>query len=187
MSQQTLSDYQSSGVECPVCKDRFKSNKGFGPHFRAKHPNKHAATERVREAYGGVPKAALLEWHHEDGMTTREISSEFNIPRDGLREVFNKCDVATLGGDKPYVSFRTSQRGYETWRHMIDGERHMARVHRLIAVAEHGVGAVSGNVVHHKNGVPWDNRPENLEVMDERTHLQEHYKERQIGDDGRFK
>jgi len=43
-------------------------------------------------------------------------------------------------------------------------------IHRLVAVAEYGVEAVAGNVVHHKNGVRFDNRPDNLEVLSNADH-----------------
>jgi len=33
-------------------------------------------------------------------------------------------------------------------------------------------------VVHHKNGDPWDNAPENLEVLTRSEHAQRHAKER---------
>ncbi|MCW2926183.1 MAG: hypothetical protein JWM86_151 [Thermoleophilia bacterium] len=42
--------------------------------------------------------------------------------------------------------------------------------HRLIAEEMVGRPLRSDEHVHHKNGVRWDNRPENLEVMDARDH-----------------
>jgi hypothetical protein len=48
-------------------------------------------------------------------------------------------------------------------------------IHRLVYVAHHGFDALdSGEVVHHKNGVRWDNRPENLEAVDRKTHQEIH-------------
>lgn len=187
MTQSTLDDFESSGVQCPVCKASFNSNKGFGPHFRAAHPDKHAATERVRDAYGGDPKDALIEWHHERGLTTREIEDRFNIPRDGLREVFKRCNVRTLGGEVPYTSYRTTHRGYEAWRCMIDGSQRTMKVHRLLAVAEFGIEAVKDMEVHHENGISWDNRPENIDIVEPGKHQRIHYDEREIDEKGRFK
>ena len=43
-------------------------------------------------------------------------------------------------------------------------------LHRLTAVAEYGIEAVADSVVHHKNGVRFDNRPENLELMSNAEH-----------------
>jgi len=44
------------------------------------------------------------------------------------------------------------------------------RHHRLIAVAEWGLDAICRKEVHHKNGIPWDNRPDNLELLTKGEH-----------------
>jgi len=43
-------------------------------------------------------------------------------------------------------------------------------IHRLVAVAEYGVDEVKEKHIHHKNGVKWDNRPENLEPLSNSEH-----------------
>jgi len=43
-------------------------------------------------------------------------------------------------------------------------------IHRLVAVAEYGFDAVVDKEIHHKNGMPWDNRPENLEPLSKEEH-----------------
>ena len=58
-------------------------------------------------------------------------------------------------------------------RFWIDGK--VYPLHRLIAIAEYGVEKVSGNVVHHKNHVILDNRPENLEPMSLEDHIRRHH------------
>jgi hypothetical protein len=52
--------------------------------------------------------------------------------------------------------------------------------YRLLAVAEYGIDALEGDedgddegtemVVHHENGHPLDNRPENLQLMEKKEH-----------------
>ncbi|NWM54968.1 hypothetical protein GY652_27320, partial [Escherichia coli] len=41
----------------------------------------------------------------------------------------------------------------------------------------HGYDAVAGKQVHHKNEIPWDNRPENLEPLSDEEHILEHHDE----------
>jgi len=55
-----------------------------------------------------------------------------------------------------------------------DGIKHRVTHHRLLAVAEWGLDAVRGMDVHHQNNIPWDNRPENLELLTKAEHSQEH-------------
>jgi len=55
---------------------------------------------------------------------------------------------------------------YEVW---VDDNRQV-RVHRLLAVAEFGFDAVADCDVHHINGIGWDNRPENIEVLTRSEH-----------------
>lgn len=60
--------------------------------------------------------------------------------------------------------------GYE--RFWSDGK--VITVHQLIAIAEYGFDDVAGKVVHHKNEIKWDNRPDNLEVMERDDHSRLH-------------
>lgn len=47
--------------------------------------------------------------------------------------------------------------------------------HRLQMVAEHGFEELIGKVVHHKNEIPWDNRPDNLELLSPSEHAMVHH------------
>lgn len=60
--------------------------------------------------------------------------------------------------------------GYECIEHRHEGEKRPVRIHRLVAVAEHGIEAVKGKVVHHKNRIRFDNHPSNLELMEDEEH-----------------
>ncbi|ADD05235.1 uncharacterized protein Nmag_1659 [Natrialba magadii ATCC 43099] len=60
--------------------------------------------------------------------------------------------------------------GYARWRVFRDGQRQRVAVHRLLAVSEYGYEEVGQKVVHHKNGIPWDNRPANIEVLTAEEH-----------------
>lgn len=78
--------------------------------------------------------------------------------------------------EKP-AYFYTSKRGYEMWAGGVEGEVKQVAVHRVLAIAEYGFDAVGGKDVHHKNGVPWDNRPENIGLLTRSEHVKRHWEE----------
>ena len=73
-------------------------------------------------------------------------------------------------------------RGYEraTAHYVYEGEliSRSVRIHRLVAVAEYGYDAVVGKHIHHKNGIRWDNRPENLQPLTNSEHISLHHQQR---------
>lgn len=101
-----------------------------------------------------------------DSKTVRNWLERFGIERREAKD-YNRVE---------YVRHEHSPQGYERWQHAYGKDRGaLVLVHRLLAVAEYGTDAVVGNHVHHKNGVPWDNRPENIELKDPSTHARDHY------------
>lgn len=86
-------------------------------------------------------------------------------------------EVITRGANEMRVGskYGMDSRGYERWKVSNRGTEHRVLVHRLIAIAEYGPEAVAGNVVHHKNGCKFDNRPSNLEVLSAVEHSKLHW------------
>ena len=70
--------------------------------------------------------------------------------------------------------FQIDYEGYHRFKTQIGESRYTVGIHRLVAVAEFGLENTAGNVVHHKNNIPWDNRPENLELMGHAEHARYH-------------
>lgn len=68
--------------------------------------------------------------------------------------------------------FGHNSAGYEQWQ--CGTHSNIVYVHRLLAVSEYGIEAVKGEDVHHRNGVKWDNRPENIELKDKGKHAADH-------------
>jgi len=54
-------------------------------------------------------------------------------------------------------------------------------IHRLLAISEFGIEAVKDKVVHHKNRIPWDNRPDNIEIMTTEEHSCHHQEQGHLG------
>jgi len=64
----------------------------------------------------------------------------------------------------------TNDNGYERTQVFYESKPHILYIHRLAAVAWFGFDKVSGNQVHHKNGIPWDNRESNLQNLTTKEH-----------------
>lgn len=124
----------------------------------------------------------LLEYLYlDEELSTTEIAAVLDCSTGAVINWLNKHDIETRstgeGVSKAYrgprrVNFYThGSKGYE----MVKGDEYPFPVHRLQAIAYWGIDAVKGNQVHHKNGIEWDNREDNLEVLNARDHIgQEH-------------
>jgi uncharacterized protein YjcR len=113
----------------------------------------------------------LRELYWEKGMSLKEIGEKFDTGSTTINTWMKKngIDRRTAAQDKP-VHYRTDDSGYERWRHNTNGIKYGVAVHRLVKVAEEGLEAVKGMEVHHKNRIPWDNRPSNLELVTPQEH-----------------
>lgn len=129
----------------------------------------------------------LREHYHDKDMTMAEMGEKLGENSGTICYWMDKHDIDTYnqGRNKrtPGMNLRVNGNDYLEWWHQEyeNSEvvrRETCRVHRLVAVAEYGFDAVAGSVVHHKNGVKWDNRPGNLELMDHGEHSTHHNKER---------
>lgn len=117
----------------------------------------------------------LKRLYHDEGLSQPEIAEKLGCYDTTVSKWFRKHGIET--DDREYTrrmearrvnraSFGLDTGGYEAWK----AGRDSYRVHRLLAVAEYGVDAVVGKDVHHKNHIPWDNRPENIELLTPAEH-----------------
>jgi len=121
----------------------------------------------------------LERLYHDKGLSTTEMADKAGVTADTIVYHMDKHDIPRRDRIEATKKSRRVERagfftdvydGYEKW---ISTNNKM-RVHRLLAVAEYGYDAVCGMDVHHKNGVPWDNRPENIELMTHGKHTEHH-------------
>lgn len=123
----------------------------------------------------------LRQLYVEEKMSMNQISKGWDCSATTVRDWIDKHDIPKRSrseaqkvawGDKPGYPFRTMKRGHEVWQ----TEERVFEVHRLLAICEFGADAVAGMHVHHENGIPWDNRPENLELVSNSAHQSKHRK-----------
>jgi len=128
---------------------------------------------------------ALREMYHEKRMSTREIAKEFDVAGVTIRRSMERFGIDRRDRNEAHqmamwskpAFFGMATHGYEIWNTTVNREDFQVYVHRLLAVSEFGYDAVADMDVHHKNGIPWDNRPENIELKGVSEHRQHHAEE----------
>lgn len=125
-------------------------------------------------------KDKLQKLYHEEKLNCFEIADKFDTTDSTIRDWMDRFDIERIpmGPKTPEPNLYTTGEGYEFISHQQGDE---FRLHRLLAVAEYGFEKVKGREVHHKNNIPWDNRPENLELLSKEDHARHHAIESGLG------
>lgn len=184
--------YHGEGLSGYEIADRLGCDQTTVSKWRRRH-GIELREEQKRPEVGENPpwrdREKMYELYVERKMSAREISDHLGNPvnprtinswlhRLGIptRSYKESRIQATLKSRKP--TFYTDGFGYERWETRHRNEKFVVKVHRLLAVSEFGFDAVVRNHVHHKNGVRWDNRPDNIEVLTPSEHSGLHFEER---------
>lgn len=133
----------------------------------------------------------LRRLYWDEGMTLEEIGNELGCSMSTVSGWMQRLGVDRIKTpDEKPAYYDISKNGHPRWKSKHNGTTYSLKVHQLLLIAEgadpYKVFSGGEYHTHHKNGVPWDNRPENLELLTASEHLKEHHEEREHGPDGRF-
>lgn len=126
----------------------------------------------------------LRELYHDHNLSLNQIADLFGCAYSTVSNWMRRHEIPTREiseakrvrtGTHNCASYRVRDHGSTECSTTVDGTRQRILVHRLLAISEYGFDAVCDNDVHHKNGIPWDNRPSNIEVMDPGEHIAYHH------------
>jgi len=125
----------------------------------------------------------LRELYVGQRMSISEIADTLGCSHRTVRVWLERHNIDTRDAEAARIEkllsepapFEMKHDGYEIWRTKYESETFRVKVHRLLAVAEYGFDAVRDHVVHHKNNIPWDNRPANIEVLTPGEHSKRHW------------
>ena len=126
-------------------------------------------------------KETLRTLYHDEGMSLRDIGDKYGVSNVTIyrwmkRHGIERRDDSRSKGYHGVYHELEGPEGYERVR-VRDGGKHRAvRIHRLVAVAEHGFDSVKDMDIHHENHCKIDNRAVNLKPMKHDEHASVHRK-----------
>jgi transcriptional regulator with XRE-family HTH domain len=124
------------------------------------------------QPYEDPERLSKLYWNA--GMSQKEIAQAFGVSTKQIKSAMTKYDIQTRRYSK-YAPYTYDTNGYAQWK--TGGKT--VRVHQLLAIAEgYEPGKVFSNgeyEIHHQNGVKWDNRPDNIELLTASDHMAQHH------------
>lgn len=139
-------------------------------------------------------------WKDED--TLRELYWDEGLTLEGIGDKLG-CDGSTIATwmkrfdiprektpmEKP-AYYDIDKDGYGRWKSKHNQQTYSLKVHQLLAISKgsdpYKVFSGGDYNVHHKNSIPWDNRPENIELLTKSEHSRRHYQEREHAEGGDF-
>jgi len=136
-------------------------------------------------------KDRLRRLYWDEGLTLKEVADELGCEKTTVMNWMKRLDIERrlTPEDKP-AYYDTDTHGYERSKSKHNGHTYCVWIHQLVAIADgadpHKVFSGGEYNVHHINGIPWDNRAKNVELITKSEHSRIHYEERTKGPDGKI-
>lgn len=119
----------------------------------------------------------LYQKYVVEGLTTYEIGEIKGVHQQTISNWLKRLDIEARRTGPPrceYATFLTNTRGYEIWSAKYRSSTENLLVHRLLAYCEYGLEAIKDKDIHHINGIPWDNQPDNIVPLTKEEHMSLH-------------
>lgn len=169
----TRSETHSNHQETTEAAKRlFKHNDEVSiEHIKEFDWSKFDVDEAISEAENPHREPVILGYlYWIEGLTQEKIADRLGYSRtyisQNMAEIPTGPDPTKHRASAGYYVNEDRGKVYSCY----DGQSEFASEHRLLAVAEYGIEAVKGKVVHHENGHPLDNRAENIALMKKKEH-----------------
>lgn len=152
--------------------------------------------QREAQQSGGLhtDESWLREQYHENERSLSDMAGEAGVTAATVLKYMRRYDIprrsATDHAKQSPASYLTVPRGYVKSMSKHNGKQFQVWIHQLVAIADgadpYKVFSNGAYHCHHKNGVKWDNRPENIELLEGRDHESIHAAERERAATGEF-
>jgi len=154
-------------------------------------------TQRLRNAGKHSDREWLAEQYHGKGRTLEDIANECDVDAVTIMNWMERHGIPRRGYSDHLREEKVTLsqiKGYESAQVRAppgaDNKTDVVKIHQLVAIAEGAdpekIFSNGAYQCHHKNKIPWDNRPENIEVLSQEEHDKLHAAERERDTTGEF-